>query len=90
LFLGGRSGVGKTSIGYEIHAQLPAARIQHCLIEGDNLDMAWPTPHEHGLALAEQHLAVAGSRGTPRAIGPRPAPVISFGAYYHGINITSC
>lgn len=55
LFIGGRAGVGKSSVGYEIHSQLSAARIQHCLIEGDNLDMAWPTPHEHGLA--EQNLA---------------------------------
>ncbi len=42
------------SVGYEIHAQLSAERIQHCLIEGGNLDMAWPAPHEHGLALAER------------------------------------
>lgn len=55
LFIGGRAGVGKTTLGYQIHAQLSAARIQHCLIEGDNLDMAWPAPHEHGLA--EQNLA---------------------------------
>jgi hypothetical protein len=55
LFIGGRAGVGKSSVGYEIHAQLAAARVQHCLIEGDNLDMAWPAPHEHGLA--EQNLA---------------------------------
>ena len=55
LFIGGRAGVGKSSVGYEVHAQLSAARIQHCLIEGDNLDMAWPAPHEHGLA--EQNLA---------------------------------
>jgi hypothetical protein len=57
LFIGGRAGVGKSSVGYEIHAQLSSARIQHCLIEGDNLDMAWPTPHEQGLRLAEQNLA---------------------------------
>jgi adenylylsulfate kinase-like enzyme len=44
LFIGGRSGVGKSSVGYEIHAQLSAACVQHCLIEGDNLDMAWPIP----------------------------------------------
>ncbi len=69
LCLGGRSGVGKTSIGYEIHAQLSAARIQHCLIERDNLDMAWPTPHEHGLALAEQHLAAMWANY--RAVGYR-------------------
>jgi hypothetical protein len=57
LFVGGRSGVGKSSVGYEIHDQLSAARVRHCLIEGDNLDLAWPTPHEHGLRLAEQNLA---------------------------------
>jgi deoxyadenosine/deoxycytidine kinase len=55
LFIGGRAGVGKSSVGYEIHSQLSAARVRHCLIEGDNLDMAWPEPHEHGLA--EQNLA---------------------------------
>ena len=55
LFLGGRSGVGKSSVGNEIHVQLSAAEIRHCLIEGDNLDMAYPPPWEHGLA--ERNLA---------------------------------
>jgi hypothetical protein len=55
LFLGGRSGVGKSSVGYEIHEQLSAAAVRHCLIEGDNLDMAYPPPREHGLA--ERNLA---------------------------------
>ena len=54
MFLGGRSGAGKSSVGYEIHAQLSAARIRHCLIEGDTLDMAYP-PSERGLA--ERNLA---------------------------------
>jgi hypothetical protein len=56
VFLGGRSGAGKSSVGYEIHARLSAARVRHCLIEGDNLDMAYPPPQEHGLA--ERNLAV--------------------------------
>jgi hypothetical protein len=55
LFLGGRSGVGKSSVGNEIHTQLSAAGVWHCLIEGDNLDMAYPPPWEHGLA--ERNLA---------------------------------
>lgn len=55
VFVGGRSGVGKTSVGVEIHAQLGAAGIQHCLIDGDYLDMAYPTPWERGLA--ERNLA---------------------------------
>lgn len=57
LFIGGRAGVGKSSVGCEIHVQLSAADIQHCLIEGDNLDLAWPTPYKNALRLAEQNLA---------------------------------
>jgi hypothetical protein len=55
LFIGGRSGVGKSSVGHEIHAQLSEAGVRHCLIEGDNLDQAYPPPWEHGLA--ERNLA---------------------------------
>lgn len=55
LFLGGRAGVGKSSVGIEIHTQLSAAGVRHCLIEGDNLDQAYPPPWEHGLA--ERNLA---------------------------------
>jgi hypothetical protein len=55
LFIGGRSGVGKSAVGNEVHAQLSAAAVWHCLIEGDNLDLAYPPPWEHGLA--EQNLA---------------------------------
>lgn len=43
LFIGGRSGVGKTAVGNEIHAQLSAAGVRHCLIDGDFLDMAYPS-----------------------------------------------
>jgi hypothetical protein len=55
LLLGGRSGVGKSSVGAEIHARLSGRRVRHCLIEGDNLDQAYPPPWEHGLA--ERNLA---------------------------------
>ena len=55
IFIGGRSGAGKTSVGFEIHAQLCAADIAHCLIDGDFLDMAHPPPWEHHLA--ERNLA---------------------------------
>jgi hypothetical protein len=67
LFLGGRSGVGKTSVGYEIHAQLSDAGVRHCLINGDTLDMAWPPPQHHGLA--EQNLAAMWAKYT--ALGYR-------------------
>ena len=57
LLIGGRAGVGKTSIAAELHAQLSDSRVRHALIEGDNLDQAWPAPHENGLQLAEANLA---------------------------------
>jgi broad-specificity NMP kinase len=44
LLIGGRSGVGKTSVGWEVSAQLQAACVAHCFIEGDFLDQAHPAP----------------------------------------------
>jgi hypothetical protein len=67
LFLGGRSGVGKSSVGTEIHVQLSAAGVRHCLIEGDNLDLAFPPPWKHGLA--ERNLTAMW--GNYRALGYR-------------------
>jgi len=58
LLLGGRSGVGKTSVGAEASELLQAAGVAHCLIEGDNLDAAHPkaTDDPHGTALTEANL----------------------------------
>ena len=50
LFIGGRAGVGKSSVAAELHEHLYAARVKHAVIEGDNLDLAYPPPWEHGLA----------------------------------------
>lgn len=44
LLIGGRSGVGKTSVGWEVSAQLQTASVSHCFIEGDFLDQAFPAP----------------------------------------------
>ncbi len=55
LFIGGRSGVGKSSVAFELHEHLYAAQIKHGVIEGDNLDLAYPPPWEHNLA--EKNLA---------------------------------
>lgn len=65
LFLGGRSGVGKSSVAVELHVQLSGADVRHCLIEGDNLDLAHPPPWEH--RLAERNLAAMW--GNYRALG---------------------
>ena len=58
LLLGGRSGVGKTSVGFEVSAQLQAAGVGHCLIDGDNLDAAYPKPPDDpsGERLVETNL----------------------------------
>ncbi|MFD9910003.1 hypothetical protein [Streptomyces sp. NPDC059063] len=44
LLIGGRSGVGKSSVGWEVAARLRAADLGHALIEGDLLDTVHPTP----------------------------------------------
>lgn len=49
LFIGGRSGVGKSSAALELHWRLAARRVKHAVIEGDNLDQAYPPPWEHNL-----------------------------------------
>lgn len=44
LLIGGRSGVGKSAVSWEISAQLQEAAVSHCFIEGDFLDQAHPAP----------------------------------------------
>ncbi|MFJ2768787.1 hypothetical protein [Streptomyces sp. NPDC087300] len=59
LLIGGRSGVGKSSVGWEVAAQLRAADIAHALIEGDLLDAVHPTPEDdpHLARITERNLA---------------------------------
>lgn len=44
LLIGGRSGVGKSTAGWEVSAQLQVAGVAHALVEGDNLDQIFPAP----------------------------------------------
>jgi hypothetical protein len=50
LLIGGRSGVGKSTVAWEVSAQLQDCAqlrdgpVAHCLIEGDFLDQAYPPP----------------------------------------------
>ncbi|AWN23930.1 ATPase [Deinococcus irradiatisoli] len=67
LLIGGRSGVGKTSLAAELHHQLSEQRVRHAVIEGDNLDLAYPPPWAHGLA--QQNLRALWSNY--RALGYR-------------------
>ncbi|WP_138967258.1 hypothetical protein [Streptomyces sp. YIM 121038] len=44
MLIGGRSGAGKSSVGWEVAARLRAADVGHALIEGDVLDTVHPAP----------------------------------------------
>lgn len=64
LFIGGRSGVGKSTAAEALHDLLAEADVRHVVIEGDALDLAYPAPHvEHPEAhLAERNLATMWTR----------------------------
>jgi len=57
ILIAGRSGVGKSTTAYEVSRQLAASHVRHALIEGDNLDQAYPAPWRQGIPLAERNLA---------------------------------
>ncbi len=67
LLIGGRSGVGKSTVAAEIHRQLAERGVHHAWIEGDNLDMAFPVPWKQDHKLAEANLAAMWSNY--RALG---------------------
>lgn len=56
---GGRSGVGKTTVGWEVAAQLRAAAVSHVIIEGDYMGQVHPGPEGDPDAsqLVERNLA---------------------------------
>lgn len=57
IFIAGRSGVGKSTVAFEASHQLAASHVRHALIEGDNLDQAYPAPWRQGISLADRNLA---------------------------------
>ena len=57
ILIGGRSDVGKSSVAAEASRILAVEGIRHAVIEGDNLDQAYPEPWRDGIDLAEQNLA---------------------------------
>ncbi|MFJ3993744.1 hypothetical protein ACIPWY_34570 [Streptomyces sp. NPDC090032] len=44
LLLGGRAGVGKTTVGWEVSALLCAMEVSHAVIEGDFMGQVHPAP----------------------------------------------
>jgi len=65
LLIGGRSGVGKSSVAFALHDLLATEQVRHAVIEGDMLDLAWPAPWAH--RLSERNLAAVWSNY--RALG---------------------
>ena len=59
LLIGGGSGVGKSSVGWEASALLRGAGTAHCLIEGDGMDQIHPAPEgdPHRTAVTERNIA---------------------------------
>lgn len=59
LLIGGRAGVGKTTVGWEVSARLRAARVAHAVLDGDFLGQVHPAPDgdPHRVAVGERNLA---------------------------------
>jgi hypothetical protein len=49
---------GKTSVSFEVSDQLQKADVAHCLVDGDNLDTAYPKPAggPQGIGLTQANL----------------------------------
>jgi predicted kinase len=58
LLIGGRSGVGKSTVGWEVAARLRAAAVAHAILEGDFMGQVYPAPagDEDRTKLVERNL----------------------------------
>lgn len=58
LLVGGRAGVGKTTVGWEVSARLRSAQVAHAVIDGDFLGQVHPAPEgdPRRTAVAERNL----------------------------------
>ncbi|MEU9338331.1 hypothetical protein AB0D49_35135 [Streptomyces sp. NPDC048290] len=58
LLIGGRAGVGKTTVGWEVSALLRTAGVAHAVIDGDFMGMVHPAPEgdPHRSAVTERNL----------------------------------
>ncbi|MEJ8647957.1 hypothetical protein WKI65_07650 [Streptomyces sp. MS1.AVA.3] len=59
LLIGGRAGVGKSTVGWEVSDQLRAASVPHAIIEGDFMGQVHPAPDgdPHRSQITERNLA---------------------------------
>ncbi|MFD0169040.1 hypothetical protein ACFVJH_33580, partial [Streptomyces decoyicus] len=58
LLIGGRAGVGKSTVGWEVSDQLRAASVPHAIIEGDFMGQVHPAPDgdPHRSQITERNL----------------------------------
>lgn len=58
LLIGGRAGVGKSTVGWEVSDRLRVAEVAHAIIEGDFMGQVHPAPPDdpHRAAIAERNL----------------------------------
>ncbi|MBE8470229.1 ATP-binding protein [Streptomyces justiciae] len=58
LLIGGRAGVGKTTVGWEVSAQLRGAEVAHAVIDGDFMGAVHPAPADdpHRALVAERNI----------------------------------
>lgn len=63
LCIGGRSGVGKTTVGWEVSAILRTADVSHTILEGDFMGQVYPAPEgdPDRLKLTERNLTAVWS-----------------------------
>ncbi|MEV6486338.1 hypothetical protein [Streptomyces sp. NPDC051576] len=71
LLIGGRAGVGKTTVGWEVSARLRAAQVAHAVIDGDFMGQVHPAPDgdPHRAAIGEANLTAVW--GNYAALGHR-------------------
>ncbi|WAL99984.1 hypothetical protein [Streptomyces sp. Je 1-369] len=58
LLMGGRAGVGKTTVGWEVSALLRSAAVAHAIIDGDFMGQVHPAPEgdPHRAEITESNL----------------------------------
>ncbi|MCZ4512157.1 hypothetical protein O3Q52_29095 [Streptomyces sp. ActVer] len=59
LLIGGRAGVGKSTVGWEVSARLRRAQVTHAVLEGDFMGQVHPAPEDdpHRAGITERNLA---------------------------------
>ncbi|WP_327723239.1 hypothetical protein [Streptomyces europaeiscabiei] len=71
LLIGGRAGVGKSTVGWEVSDRLRVAEVAHAIIEGDFMGQVHPAPpgDPHRAAITERNLTAVW--GNYAALGHR-------------------